>query len=362
MATEAPRRRSVTIRDVADGAGVTPSTVSRALNGEPRIAAITRARVMAVVEELGYRPSRTARSLRAARTYTVGLLAPNLANPVGHEYMHGAVRAAAELGYAVFTCDGQGSAAVQEALLARLLEHRVDGLLIGPGVLHLNETLAEARHSLLPVEPAIEFSDEFDRLSPEVVNHNPKRPDLEHGASLAAYRELIALGHRRFAFVQLLVSDGTGLGTARRETLRQALSEAGLGTEAMRYVPIRSSDGLGPSDECVREIGRLLNLERRPSAIVSGSHVIAPHLLRGIRDAGLRMPDDLSFLSDGDSEWAAAYVPPIAAIRHDHRQAGDHDLRRLVARAEGTPIPDLPTPPSEFLPRGSIGPVPPAAV
>ncbi len=98
-----------TIHDVARKAGVSTSTVSRSLSGEPRVSEKTRARIRAIADELGYRPSRSAQALRLARTGTIGLLAPNLENPISYDHLRAIVRAAHELGYTVLVGDGQDS-------------------------------------------------------------------------------------------------------------------------------------------------------------------------------------------------------------------------------------------------------------
>jgi len=347
----------VTIRDVAVAAGVTPSTVSRALNDEPRIAPSTRARILEVAGNLGYSPSRAARALRTVRTQTLGLFAPDLGNPISQTFMHAAVGAAYELGYAVFACDGQGSPTLQQALLRRLLEHRVDGILVGYGQLYLTQALIEAVRSDCPVEPEIELPESIQPDETVIVTPNRRRAELERGASTEAYQALLAAGHRRLTFVQVAGPEGlSAMGKIRRETYEHTLADAGLPADATRYLTVPSAD------HCASEIEDLLSGDDRPTAIVSAMNLATPAILRGIYAAGMRMPNDLSFLSFGDSEWAASYAPPIAVIRHDYALGARAAVQCLIERAEGqATFPEMELAPSEFMPRGSIGPAPTTA-
>jgi DNA-binding LacI/PurR family transcriptional regulator len=102
----------------------------------------------------------------------------------------------------------------------------------------------------------------------------------------------------------------------------------------------------------------LAGMDDRPTAIVCANGILTPGMLHGLNVAGLRIPSDISVVTYGDSEWHEAYNPPISVIRHDYIAAGSRGVRRLVARIENEPDPDIPRQPSEFVSRASTGPPP----
>ncbi|MBI5284881.1 MAG: LacI family DNA-binding transcriptional regulator [Chloroflexi bacterium] len=335
---ETIRVSASTIRDVAREARVAVSTVSRVLNESGAAAEPTRKRVLDAVARLGYRPSGAAQSLRKGRTMTIGVLLPDLANPVFVSYLRGAERMAETHGYSVFTCDGQDSAEAERRGLLRLYERRVDGLLLGGPVSAASiDLFCDAG---IPVEPFLPGQREapFPRAA------------LEEGATLTAFRSLLRLGHRRVAFFSRQRADSlasSGVSSFRYEILRHALAESGVTRDETLNV-------VTGADHCRAEVQRLAALAQPPTAYVAGSHVLAAPLLSAIYDAGLSIPHEVSFISFGDSPWAVAHRPPISVVRFDYAEEARCYMQRLVARIEGrADIPEVPRLPSEFVPRGS---------
>jgi len=339
-----------TIHDVARSAGVATSTVSRALAGEPRVSPETRARIRRTASEVGYRPSRSARSLRSARTGTIGLLSPDLDNPVAYDHLRATVRAAFDAGYTVFVGDGQGSAEIQEAELTRMREYRVDGLIIGRGILPVTRALLDFVTSGVPVEPPLGEPQALAEHLGGVMTPYPERASLDALAATIGYRRLLELGHRRFAFFNQNPGP-TEMGRRRYRALTDLLEQA-LETASVTLV---SSDEPG---ECVAQMQHLATSSAPPTAVISGSGSLTPHILEGIHSSGLAIPRDVSFLCFGDSPWLRAYNPPLAVVRHDYAAAARRSLQLLVARIEGRELPVESRRPSEFLARNSIGPAP----
>lgn len=335
-----------TIYEVAREAGVAPSTVSRVLSGDVRITSATGARVRAVVERLGYRPSGAARSLRRACSLTLGVIVRDLGNPIYAQYLRGAQHGALAQGYSVLICDGQDSADVEAQQLARLFEHRVDGLLLG-GHLRAAAALAPFLAAGIPIWP--------EALA-RVQRGETTADTAELAAGLSACRHLIQLGHRRIAFVgrgRSHVAESATLASARLAVLHQALTEAGVPPDPDLTV------GLEDGEPCVEAVRRLVAVARPPTAYIAGTYNVVARLLGALHGGGLRIPHDVSVLAYGDSEWLPAHDPPIAAIHRDYYAEGQMLVRRLIARIEG-----LPDPAPEydarvtFEPRGSIAPVP----
>ena len=339
-------RPVVTIRDVALEAGVAVSTVSRVINASGAASTSARDRVLAAAEKLGYRASSMARGLRRSRAMTVGVLIPDLANPVFLQWLRGAENAAQERGYSVLTCDGQDSNEIVATQLARLYEHRVDGLLLAGVVPH--RALNEFVDSGIPYEPMAR--NDGPLLAPRV--------ELEREARMAAYRTLVSLGHRRIAF---FVREGhehlhpNALPMVRFASLREALREAGQPEAGASIIEASPTSTLTP----VRE---LVTSQSPPTAYISGTYLLTPSLLIALYSQGVSIPDDVSFLSFGDSPWAIAHRPPLSVVRHDYYAEAKGLMERLIARIEGcdsVPSPDSQL--SEFVQRGSLGPPPPEA-
>lgn len=348
VSREIPSGHIPTIHDVARQAGVATSTVSRALRGEPRVNAATRARIREIADELGYSPSRSALSLRSINTRTIGLVATNMENPIAIDHLRATVRAAFDAGYAVLVADGQDSAAIQDAELARMLEYRIDGLILGRGTFQVTPSLIRLAAAGIPMEPELDLEELRKGLGTNITGY-PERTELDGAPATVAYRRLIDLGHRRFAM--FLRSNGA-FTDSRRGAIAAVLENAGVASEDLTVVLI------GDSAECIGEVQALAASPCPPTAIISARGTLTPYILEGMQIAGMHIPEDVSFLSFGDSAWHKGYSPPISVIRHDYVAAATRSLKRLVARIEGQPIPDLPRQPSEFILRGSFGPAP----
>lgn len=272
---------------------------------------------------------------------TIGVLVPDLANPVFVSFLRGAERVAEAHGFSVLTCDGQDSPETEARALQRLYEHRVDGLLLaGPVSAAALEPFCKAG---VPVEPFL----------PKQKNAPFPRAALEEAASLTAFRSLLALGHRRIAFFSRHPASprtASSVASIRWRILNDAMAEFGAKADASMLV------GTAP-EHCRAEVQRLAALPRPPTAYIAGSHLLTASLLSAIYDAGLSIPDQVSFISYGDSPWALAHRPPISVVRFDYEEEARCYMQRLIARVEGwAEVPDFTPLASEFVPRGSCAP------
>ncbi len=344
--------RVATIHDVARSAGVAVSTVSRALAGEPGVSAETRARIRRIANDVRYRPSRSARSLRSAKTGTLGLLSPDLENPIAYDHLRATVRAAYDAGYTVFVGDGQSSPEIQEAELARMREYRVDGLIIGRGSLAVTRALLDMVTSGVPIEPVLPPIEELEAHLGGVITPYPERGMMDASAATIGYRRLVELGHKRFALF-LKLPGPTDMGQRRLDSLTDVLAKV---APSATVAVVRTEE---PRD-CLAEMQQLATSPDRPTAVISGNGLLTPHILEGIHSSGLRIPHDISFLCFGDSPWHRAYSPPLAVVHHDYAAAAQRSILILVAKIEGTEPPPSVRRPSEFVARSSLGPAPKA--
>lgn len=166
---------------------------------------------------------------------------------------------------------------------------------------------------------------------------------------VAAGRCLLRHGHRRVALVSPM-REPTRVGSQRLESFQHAFREADQDASLITRI------GIDDPRDCVVEMQRLLASGNRPTAVVCSSGLLTPHTLEGIISAGLTVPDDVSFLTFGDSPRHRAHVPSISTIRKDYTTSARRGVHRIVARIEGTPLPEPVPNPAEFVSRESIGP------
>jgi len=334
----------VTIRDVAQRAGVSLGTVSRVLNGHPSVRPSVRLSVHEAIKELGYVPNPAARSLRSQRTMTFGLVVPDLVSPMTVDLVRGIEDAAGEAGYTILLADSRLDPNLEETHFAHFLERRVDGLLCSP----LRSIGALARSMQGPGGKSVPMV--------LIQLRRPRREFLsafvdETPAIEACTRHLLELGHHRIA-VAHSASKAAG-GRHRRDLFRDTLRCSGVadGAELDRV--------FSDVPECYATIRDLLARPDRPTALLAGTHQFVPPALQAIRDAGLRIPDDISLVAFGDSDWARASSPPLSTIFVDqrvHAAGAVHLLLEAIASAE-SPHRSFRSE-SVYVPRGSTGPAP----
>jgi LacI family transcriptional regulator len=330
---------SLSLREVADRAGVAMSSVSRVLSGHPDVSAAMRARVMAVVDELGYEPNLLAASLRRGSTMTVAALVRDVSSP-----FYAAMALAAELelrdaGYAMLVTSSQGSPELDAAQVSHFRRRRVDGLLLSVADESDAATLEEVRRLRSPVVLVDCELAGVAGTSAVLCDHA--------GGIERVVEQLRGLGHRRAALVA-----GRTASRPARELVRAFAAACG-------WLSIDAAVEHEVSDPSAAEAAtaRLLGRRERPTAVVSGSAVILPGVLRAVRAAGLHVPADLSVVTFDDAPLLDAVEPPIAAFDRDPVAVGREAARLLLDRIRGGP-PETSSVAIRFTPRASCGPAP----
>ncbi|MHB1134056.1 MAG: LacI family DNA-binding transcriptional regulator [Chloroflexota bacterium] len=312
------------ISDVARLVEVSERTVSRVLNEDPRVSARTRQAVLRAMQELSYVPNQAARSLRGAHTRTIGVVIFDLNNLALLQAVPAMEEVVREHGYSLFLCDSQGSADVESANLRRLNEQRVEGLvlfMVGGCCPDLNLWST----SNVPVL-ALPAND--NHAVPTWATTMPLRVPV---GLREALQYLVTLGHRRVAIVR---SDMPSMASPAYD-MRALIEGLPLDSDPSLELVLRS----GP--EGVQAAADLLRRPDRPTAMLSILHAFSPYLLQGIHMAGLTIPRDFSFIAMGDSPWAAAYWPPITAVRFEFATMGRRLAEYIFARLDGAPTEGL---------------------
>jgi LacI family transcriptional regulator len=322
MASATPR--PVTLRQVAQHAGVHVSTVSRALDPERRhlIGEAVLARVEASARELGFRPNYAAASLRRGRSMSIGVLVPNMTNPVMGQIMQGAETALVKLGYFPLMVSMRSGASTQ-LVAERLLSQRIDGVIVAtaPQEDVILRTLLEAGiHAVLVNRP-----DKLGRLSAVIG-------DAEHAMALSI-DHLHALGHRRIALLagpQSILS-----GTQRLNAALKAL-------QAHKLKPA----AVGLCDEYSRDAGRRACLQllasrksrtgagARFTAICAANDILALGAYDAMHEACLAIPRDMSIVGQNDIPLVDLVSPPLTTVRVQHHEMGMQAARILIEEIE----------------------------
>lgn len=315
-------QRGATLQQVADAAGVHRSTASRALNPETAdlISPDVVARICETAARLGHRRDLLAASLRTSRTRLIGVLVPDLANPVFAPILAGVEAALAEHRYAVLVANAAGDASALE-LVESLVARRAEGLILATA--HARDpTLARCVELGLPTV-LVNRADPDGRLSAVT-------PDDSEGMRLAV-RHLVSLGHRCIGHLAGPQDVSTGL--LRAEGFRSAILESGLTPGPV----IAASAYTREAGQAAAE--RLL-ADSGLTAIAAANDLLALGAVRALSARRLRCPDDISITGHNDMPLVDMVQPPLTTIRISHDLIGREGARLLLERIAR---PDTPT-------------------
>ena len=334
------RKRVATLADVAEIAGVSASTASRALNGRGELADSTRAAVLEAAAQLDFRPSALARSLRTRTTFTVGFVVPDVASPFYAAALKGAQGALEEAGYRVMLMDSEQQAAGEIAALRTLLDHQVDGLLVattGLSPKRFDEVTGGSG------TPCVFFDSIVRRAGAGSVGL-----DNDPGIRLLV-DHLVEHGHERIAILAGSLAETSGI--ERLRAFRKAMRRHGLVPRAEYERRCRwSVESAKPA------MHELLELAVPPTAVVASSAELALGCLAACRERGLSIPGDLALACFDDPYFGDLLEPPLTAIGYDPREVGRAAASLLVeAMRDGDRPYETVTVPVELVRRRSCG-------
>lgn len=313
----------VSIRDVAELAGVSVGTVSHVLNRTRSVREETRLRVEEAIEQLNFVRSEPARQLRAGRSRTIGLLVLDVANPFFTDVARGVEEAAIASGLLVILCDSGCDEAKQDRYLTLLAEQRVQGLLVVP----VGSWSARARSLRQRGIPAVLV----DTKSADRTICSVSVDDI--GGGMSAVAHLIDRGHTRIAFVggkgrERQVAD-------RAEGARRAVEAEGRSKTDLIVI---GASGLNVSGG--RDAGRQLlamPMATRPTAVFCSNDLLALGLLQELTRAGVKVPDDVAIVGYDDIEFADAAAVPLSSVRQPRSELGRRAAELLLEEAGGKP-------------------------
>ncbi|MFJ8311421.1 MULTISPECIES: LacI family DNA-binding transcriptional regulator [unclassified Streptomyces] len=325
------------IKDVAAEAGVSVATVSRVLNGHPSVSEAARARVLAAVDALGYRPNAVARSLRTDQTRTLGLVISDVLNPYFTELARSVEEAARALGYSVIIGNADERPELQDHHVRTLLDRRIDGLLVSPTDGGSPLMLEAARGGT----PMVFVDRWIPGIDVPVVRADGR----------AAIGDLVAhlhrLGRRRLAIIAGPAATTTG--SERVEAFRAALGAYGIPLPD-HYV----GQGDFQAASGRRATERFLALPEPPDAVFAADNLMTLGALDALRAHGLRIGQDIALAAFDDIPWFVHTDPPITAIAQPTGELGRAAVRALADLIEGR-APQSVTLPARLVVRGSCG-------
>jgi LacI family transcriptional regulator len=310
----------VTLRDVARVAGVHPATVSRALNEETRalVNEETARRVLKAAEELGYRPNPIARGLKTNRSYTIGVLIPDLTNPLFPPILRGIEDCLETAGYTPLIANTDNDPE-RELLDSQTMRARqVDGIIAATARRdhRLHDALIEAGTELVLVNRRQE---EIPVSSATADDRMGMRLAVEH---------LLSLGHTRIAHLAGPLDYSTGFD--RYESFHKAMRAAGLEPDPELVLVAEAFT----ESEGARLCGQLVDDGRQFTAVAAANDLLALGCYDVFAERGVRCPEEVSVVGFNDMPFAARFQPPLTTIHIPHYEIGKAAAQLMLERLQ----------------------------
>jgi LacI family fructose operon transcriptional repressor len=306
----------ISIKEVADAAGVSTATVSRVLADKPHVRPEIRERVLAVVERLNYRPNRVARSLRVQQSNTIGLIVADIQNPFFTSVSRAVEDMAYEQGLSVFLCNTDENPDKETMYLDLMRDENVAGVILAPTRQAADSFADRVR---LDVPTVI-----IDRRVRGVEVDSILIDNVEAASKITEH--LLDDGHRR---IGALFGVGSTTGRERHEGFMQAFQKRDLKPvlELVNYVEAREEEGY-------KATRRLLSLSEPPEAILISNGLLAVGAFRAIRESKLSIPDQIAFASFDETTWTVLVEPAITVIEQPTYEICQTSADLLLKRLE----------------------------
>ncbi len=330
----------VTRKDVAQLAGVSVAVVSYVLNNGPRpVSPATQSRVEAAIAELGYYPNELARSLRRKQTAIIGLIIPNLSNPVFAEIANSLEKVCTAEGYMVMLCGTGRDPDIEKKLAETLRAKQVDGVVVIPS-LSPQEILTPLQQAHIPTVV----------LEHDLPGIHCIAVDDRQGGWLAT-QHLLSLGHRRIGIIKR--EPYTALSVLRFVGYREALKNTGIPFDPALVIESKAGHAAGYD-----AMQRLLTLPDPPTGVFTHNDVLAMGAMRAIYDAGLRVPEDVSVVGYDDTVSTSYLNPRLTTVKSPTAEMGCLAGKIILelAQKEGDLSPQTITLPVKLVVRASTAP------
>lgn len=305
----------VTIHEVAKRAGVSISSVSRALSSHPHVSDALRTRVRSAALSLGYQPDFLAHSLRRGTTYSVGFVVGTISNPIMADISASLGNVLADHGYAMMLLSSQNKPELDTTYIQFLAHRQVSGLVLSTAANGVTE--ADQLIQSLGIPTVM-----LDRQRPPANHVSAVQSDHRSGMQ-AAVAHLLSRGHRRIALI-----GGQGFFFPAQERLNgftAALQEAGFAIEPGLVRSVGMSKTVGYT-----ETRSLLASSQPPTALIAGGNLILAGVLQALQELKVAVGRDLALVGCDDTELTRLYSPPISVITRDLALMGETTGRLLL--------------------------------
>ncbi len=315
--TRGPRRMT-TIQDIATDLGLSAMTISRALNGHPDVKEETRKRIEKRARELNYRPNRWARSLVTRRSQIIGVVIPDFSHTFFAEIVSGIQEAVERRGYTLILCNSAADSVREAREINMLIGSRADGLIVASSFETGNSSFFQGL--LEEGVPFVLIDRNFDDMRRPFVG-----VDDEAAGRLAA-EHLLELGHRRLALIA-----GPHLSTAERRARGFLKAVEGAGVIVGGDLIAGDSFSFEGGEAAMKG---LLQHDPRPTAVFAANDPAAMGAIRACREAGVRVPDDISIMGAGGVEFDYLPEPFLTTTDWSRREIGQRAGEMLLSVIE----------------------------
>ncbi|GAC1419901.1 MAG: LacI family DNA-binding transcriptional regulator [Acidobacteriaceae bacterium] len=315
---KSPIKRA-TLEDVAKVAGVGPMTVSRTINGHPYVSADTAKRVQAAIRQLEYRPNHAARILSGQLSKSIGLIVPDLADPFFSVVSHAVQEAAREGGYLVWLAASNGDPAIEEAQVAQMTNHPVDGIVLVPSDGRSRYLTAAASGStpIVTMDRSIEVG---KTDSVEVENRVGARMAMEH---------LIGHGYKRITCVVI---------NSHLRPVKQRIE--GYEDSLKRFKLARMKKIFLPDEQSAhKSLSAVFNSSNPPEALFTANNACTICVIKGLQALRIHVPGDVAIVGFDDVDFYTLLNPPVTTIRQPATELGRTSTRLLLQRIRGESSP-----------------------
>ncbi|MFE8710873.1 LacI family DNA-binding transcriptional regulator [Aeromonas veronii] len=318
--SKSAQEKKATVYDIASRAGVSASTVSRILNGSAKVAADKRQAVENAIQELNFRPNLMAQYLKTGQSMTLGVLTQHVESPFSNEMLRGVEHTLQGMDYVPLIVSGHWNAEEEVERLRLLVARRVDGLIILTG--HVNQ------------QTLLEFSQQI----PIVATGHNIMTERVHSFSInnrlggyMATRYLLDLGHRDIAHIVGLPDHNDAI--ERHHGYRQALVSAGI-----EYDPALVIQGDFAEAGGLNAVKKLVESGRKFSAIFCANDQTCYGAILGLKQCGLRVPEDVSLIGFDDLPFSTYSNPPLTTVRQPIYEMGVKMVKTLLGLIENTEL------------------------
>ncbi len=335
----------VRLKDIAERAGVSVMTVSKALRDEPDVSTATKTRIKLLAQQMGYVPDSSARGLRTRTTRLFGVIIPTSSNPIYALAVSAIEHRAQELGYDLLLAHSQNLPEREEACIRRFLSRRVDGIFISPVYrmepeVWIYKELQARRTPVVLLGQAAPFCSQFFSIDTD---------DL--AGSYTATQHLLKFGHRRIAFLSGPLA--TPWAHERLEGYRRALREAELEVDDRLVFQAGTTieDGTAAALQ-------MLNESSDATAVQAATDLVAIGCALAFLKQGIKIPEDLSLIGYGNLLAAENFRVPLTTVRQPKARLGEAAMDAMLAVMRGQ-RPEPKRLSAEFIVRASTAPAPP---